>query len=358
MKDKFNFIRFPLLLAGIFLLLAAMWGGLIRLGWDLPEIRPTLPLSHGPLMISGFLGTLIGIERAVAVQKRWVYLGPLMSAVGGLILIVDPTLEVGPVLIVLSSLVMVLVFKDILFQHFTNYYLVMALGALMWFVGNQLWLFGKPINQVVYWWIGFLVFTIAGERLELGKLTRLPRKVKVLYIFILSAFIIGLLVSFNNLQTGMVIIGVSLLGLASWLLRYDIANRTIRQTGLPRFIAVCLLLGYGWLAFGGGAMIFFKGVTAGYAYEVILHAILLGFIMSMIFGHGPIIFPAILMRNIEFDPRLYFPLGLLHVSVFGRVLGNLLIIQELRLWNGMLNAIAILLYFVIMLNAVRKAKPI
>ena len=358
MKDKFNLIRFPLLLVGISLLLAAMWAGLIRMGWKLPNIQPTLPLSHGPLMISGFLGTLIGIERAVAVRKRWVYLGPLMSAVGGVSLIIDPAQKAGPILIVLSSLVMLLVFIEILFQHISSHNLVMALGALMWFVGNEMWLFGRPVYQMVYWWIGFLVFTIAGERLELGKLTKLQRNVKVLYFLILSAFIIGLLVLVNDLQTGMVIFGVSLLALAFWSLSYDAATRAVRQAGLPKFVAVCLLLGYAWLGFGGVMMVFYKGVTASFSYDVILHAIFLGFSMSMIFGHGPIIFPAVLMRNLEFDPRLYFPLGLLHITVLGRVLGNLLLIQELQLWNGMLNAIAILLYFVIILNAVRKAKHI
>lgn len=44
-------------------------GGLIRLGWQLPALTPSLALAHGPLMISGFLGTLITLERAVATQK-------------------------------------------------------------------------------------------------------------------------------------------------------------------------------------------------------------------------------------------------------------------------------------------------
>jgi len=33
----------------MFALLAALWGGLARLGWRLPLLRPTLPLAHGPL---------------------------------------------------------------------------------------------------------------------------------------------------------------------------------------------------------------------------------------------------------------------------------------------------------------------
>jgi len=36
-------------------LLAGLWAGLVRIGWAWPALRPTLPISHGPLMISGFL---------------------------------------------------------------------------------------------------------------------------------------------------------------------------------------------------------------------------------------------------------------------------------------------------------------
>ena len=42
-----------------------------------------------------------------------------------------------------------------------------------------------------------------------------------------------------------------MLVLAVWLFRYDIARRTVLQSGLTRFIALCLLAGYGWLAVGG-----------------------------------------------------------------------------------------------------------
>jgi hypothetical protein len=33
-------------------LLAALWGGLVRMGWALPPLGPTLVLLHGPLMVS------------------------------------------------------------------------------------------------------------------------------------------------------------------------------------------------------------------------------------------------------------------------------------------------------------------
>ena len=44
--------------------------------------------------------------------------------------------------------------------------------------------------------------------------------------------------------------GVGMIALAAWLLRYDIALMTIRRSGLPRFVAACLLSGYAWLGVG------------------------------------------------------------------------------------------------------------
>ena len=78
--------RFPIVALGIVALLAALWGALLRLGWGLPPILSNLPGVHGPLIVSGFLGTLISMERAVALRARWAYAAPLLSALGALIL--------------------------------------------------------------------------------------------------------------------------------------------------------------------------------------------------------------------------------------------------------------------------------
>src|SRR3990172_10195935 len=74
--------RFPLLAMAIAALLAGLWSGLLRLGWDLPALGPELAMVHGPLMACGFLGTLITLERAVALGRRWTYLVPLVTAAG------------------------------------------------------------------------------------------------------------------------------------------------------------------------------------------------------------------------------------------------------------------------------------
>jgi len=79
--------------------------------------------------------------------------------------------------------------------------------------------------------------------------------------------------------------------------QYDIARRTVWRTGLTRFIAVCLRSGYGWLSVGGVLTWRFASVLAGPYYDAMLHAIFVGFVVTMIFGHAPIILPAILGRT-------------------------------------------------------------
>ena len=53
-----------------------------------------------------------------------------------------------------------------------------------------------------------------------------------------------------------------------------------------RYVAVCLLAGYFWLAVGGAL------VALQVAYDAALHAIFVGFVFSMVFGHAPVILPA------------------------------------------------------------------
>ena len=58
--------RVPLLAVGLLSMACGMWLGLVRLGWNLPLPWQDQLIAHGPLMVCGFLGTLISLERAVA----------------------------------------------------------------------------------------------------------------------------------------------------------------------------------------------------------------------------------------------------------------------------------------------------
>lgn len=352
-----NRLRYPLLAVSLLILFAAIWAGLVRLGWRWPVLYPALPLSHGPLMVSGFLGTLIGLERAVALGVRWAYLGPLATALGGILLIFSLGGSLGVLLIVFGSFIMLLIFIFIVRRHLASYTIIMALGALVWLIGNLLWLSGWPIYRVVFWWAGFLILTIAGERLELGRLLSLSRGVMNAFIFIIAVFLAALLISAPLPDAGTRLAGLAMLALAIWLLRYDIARRTIRKPGLPRYTAICLLLGYFWLAVAGILILGFGQMTAGLRYDAYLHAIFLGFVFSMLFAHAPIIFPAVLGTQVIYNPFFYVFLITLQVSLFGRILADLAGLWQLRLWFGLLNGIALTLFIgTMMLMVVRGLK--
>ena len=81
-------------------LLAGLWGGLVWLGLRLPGNVPSLVEFHGALMISGFLGTVISLERAVAIGRWWAYAAPVLAAVGAAALPAGaPTVAAGAFLL-------------------------------------------------------------------------------------------------------------------------------------------------------------------------------------------------------------------------------------------------------------------
>jgi hypothetical protein len=314
-----NRLRFSLLAVSMLMLIAAIWAGELRLGWRWPLLVPALPVSHGPLMVSGFLGTLIGLERAVALGLRWAYLGPLATALGGILLLFDIGENLGAVLILAGSFVLVIDFIYILRRHLAAHTVTMALGTLVWFLGNLLWAAGRPIYQIVLWWAGFLVLTIAGERLELGRLLSHPGIVQRIFNIIIAVFLAGLVVLLGLPEYGMGITGLAMIALAAWLFVFDIARRTVRMSGMPRYTAICLLLGYYWLAVSGVLVMVYGQQVAGMYYDAYLHAIFLGFVFSMLFAHAPIIFPSVLGYPVVFHPGFYVFLFTLQVSLLLRI---------------------------------------
>ncbi len=305
-------------------------------------------------MISGFLGTLISLERAVALERRWTYAAPLLTATGAVLLAAGVSSLLGPLLITLGSLLLLLIMVQILRIHVTLYTGVIIAGSLCWLLGNLLWLWGYSVPQIVLWWIGFPLLTVAGERLELGRFLRLSPQVTTAFLVSVALFVIGAVVSIGQYAFGVQLSGAGMVLIAAWLLRYDIAGRRIKAGGQARFIALSLLSGYGWLAVGGILTLLYGGLTAGPIYDAMLHTIFLGFVFTMIFAHAPIIFPTVLQRSFQYSPRFYSHLLLLHITLALRVAGDLLPWTEGRLWGGLLNAVVLLLFLGNTLASVRR----
>ncbi|MDQ7041626.1 MAG: hypothetical protein Q9M35_11875 [Rhodothermus sp.] len=337
--------RFPLLALGMVALLAGLAAGLERLGWQL-GVRDTWALRHGPLMVAGFFGTLISLERAVALGRRNACVVPAFFGGGALLTLVGCRLA-GMVLMTLGSLGLVGIFAVALRLQWSSFLLVMAAGAVALLIGSAVWLFGQPVPVVVLWWMAFLVLTIAGERFELSRMLLHGARVARQFLGIVGLLGLGLLLTFVRASWAWHVTGGALILLAFWLLRYDVARHTVGQAGLTRFIAWCLLLGYGWLMVGGLVMLVQGRLVAGPWYDAALHAVLVGFVFSMVFGHAPIIFPSVLGVPVAYRPFFYGHLALLHVALAGRIAGDVVGLEPLRRWGGLLNAVAILLFLAV-----------
>ncbi len=339
---------FPLLGLAFLSLVLGIWAGLVRVGWPWPTLTPDFWLAHGPLMVSGFVGTLIAVERAVAIGRPWGYVAPGLTAAGALVLVATP-LWIGPVLIVIGSAVLAALFAVILRRQPNPSTASMLLGAAAWVVGNVLWLASYPdldVDAVVLWWMAFLVLIIAGERLELSRVLRLTRGASVAFLLLADACVAGAAWAAFDLGIGSVLAGVALLGLSAWLLRFDIARIQIRQTGLSRFIAAALLPGYAWLGLGGLFVALSALAPFPLVYDAMLHAVFLGFVISMIFAHAPIIFPAVLGLPLPYRRWFFGHLVLLHAGLALRIAGDVLASDPVRQWGALLNGAALVWFLV------------
>jgi len=293
--------RLPLLVLGFFSLAFGVAGGLVRLGAAIPAPAGAVAL-HGALMVSGFLGTVIGLERAVALGRPWAYAAPLASGLGGLCLVFGYA-AAGFALLALAAAALVAASLAVLRRQPSLEMATLAAGAAAWLAGNLALYAGAA---AVPWWIAFFALTIGGERLELSRYLKRGAFARNAFIVLAAALLAAPLLPR--------VLGVVLVLLALWLFTYDLARVTVRQNGLPRYIAACLLSGYAWLGFGGALL------AAAVAYDAALHAIFVGFVFSMIFGHAPVILPAVLRVKLPYHPALYVPLALLHASLVARVL--------------------------------------
>ena len=61
----------------------------------------------------------------------------------------------------------------------------------------------------------------------------------------------------------------------------------------------------------------------GPGYDLVVHAVTLGFAMSMVLAHAPIILPAVLVRPLPYRPVLYAATLALQLSLILRVAGDI-----------------------------------
>lgn len=304
------------------LLLTGIVGGLLRAGVAVPADGAwagRAVVAHAFLMIGGFIGTVIGIERAVAVKHRLAFAAPVASALAGALMLAGwpvPAAWLG----VLAAAAFVAVNVAVVSRQRADHTALLLVGAAAWLVGNLLQAVGARPDLAVPWWFAFLVLTIAAERLEMTRLMRRRRGAATALHACLVALLAGAALSAPMPRWGGLLYGLALAALAAWLVVFDIARRTVASHGLSRYMAICLLLGYAWLAIAG---LGWAATALGHpARDLALHALGLGFVFSMMLGHAPVILPALARVKLQFGAFFYLPLALLHGSLAVRLFGG------------------------------------
>lgn len=330
-------LRFVPLAAGLAALLVGLASGLVRIGWQLPLV--TDASLHAPLMICGFFGTLISLERAVALGRLWHYLAPASSAIGALALIGD-SVNLAAAAFLLAGIALAFTSVMLFIRVPALFTALLAAAALSWVLGTAAWMAGRSASDASGWWLTFLVLTIAAERLELSRVTRLSILSQAAFtaavVLVLTGAAWGELLS-----TPAIALGSGFLLIAAWLVTCDIARRTVHQQGQVRFTAICLLSGYVWLGVAGLAVLI---PWRMFSYDIAVHAIAIGFVLSMVYGHAPIILPAVIGVRVRYQPAAYAALALLHASVLLRVVGDLADIAVFRTTSGAATVLALLSY--------------
>lgn len=344
--------RLPLLVAGMAALAAGVAAGLVRAGVPVPGIDASLVALHAALMIGGFFGTVIGLERAVAHGAWPAYAAPTLAAFGAIALVAGAPVAPVAALQAGAGLALVAATWRLHARQPTLHSLVLVVGAACWPLGTLAWLAGAPLSSVVGLWSDFLVLTIAGERLELSRL--MPPKPRARAVF--GALVAGCLGAAAwgplNPAAADAALGACYLALAGWLIRHDIARRTARAAGLTGFIGRALLSGYAWLVVGGALLVVSGAGGQGLARDAALHAVLVGFVLSMVLGHAPLIFPAVLRVRMPYHRSFHLPLALLHASLALRVVAAVGGWVEGRAIGAAGNALAIVAFVAVTLAAV------
>jgi hypothetical protein len=352
------------LFAGVSLI-AGLFGALVLLGVAGPTPAARLGGSHGLLMSFGFLGTLIALERAVALGRAWGYVAPLATGAAGVALVAGAPALLATTLIATASVVYLAMYLVFLGQDRALHTWVQAAGALGWVLAAALLQAGRPVGDAVPALAALLILTVAGERLELARTALLTPVRRRLFLAAVVPFGAGVVAATWLPDLGLRLGGLGLLLLAAWLARFDIARRTVRIPGVTRFIALCLLAGYAWLAVGGAAWLAFGATAPALARDAMLHALFLGFVISMVYGHAPVILPSVLRVPLPYRPWFYGHLALLHAGLLVRVIvGDLFTISEAWQVGGVLTVVSMLTFVLASvaaaiggLRSIRGARP-
>jgi len=336
-----SYLRIPFMLAAVFNLIAGIWAGLIRIGWDLP-LTP-IAVHHGAIMVGGFLTTLIALEKVIPLKRKLAFIVPVISAFS-LIMVAPGYFHAGLYFLLSGSVGLFMIHAYYLYLHPRDLsILLMMIGAGCLIVGNAMLVQKQFYPAAFPWWMGFLLFTITAERIELSKFLPVSVTMKNLLLGFMALFLLGVIIPFHGI--GKYLSAVAMICIAVWMLQYDVMRIGLKKVGLTRFSSIALLIANAWLIVNGVLLIVMP--ETAYSYDTLVHSFFIGYALAMIFAHGPIILPGVLgITSKPYHPVLYAWLFLVQGSLLLRLVADSLINTEWRKLSGILTGAGILLYFV------------
>ncbi|HEX2627874.1 MAG TPA: hypothetical protein VHM26_02655 [Chitinophagaceae bacterium] len=267
---------------------------------------------------------------------------PLVN-VASILLFFTNHISIAYLLLIVGSFGLLALTCSFLMQSVSIGHVLLVMGAFAWLTGNLLLFNHHSYPLAVKWWMLFLAWTILGERLDLGRMLPISLTKQVALAIVIALNLLGVLLPFH--PYGGDCFAAGLIAMAIWFFLFDISRYSIKIAGQSRYIAIQLMMGYAWLAIAGTWLLLWP--FKPFSYDATLHSFFLGFVLSMIFGHIPIIFPGILRLNIRlYHPSLYIVLVIFQLSLLCRMVGDALLMVSLRKYSAMVNGISIIMMFI------------
>jgi len=292
-------------------------------------------LYHGGLMVVGFLAALIALERYFGGGSWVAALASVCFSLGGVALLFAE-IVVNRVLWAAGS-VSFLVWALLTLYRFRTHFSTIFFTASATFLGVGVYFYiqSSPFTFYSYAWASFLTTFIAGERMDMLKISNAPK----------SAYLLA--GASIPLAAAAVVAVEKLLMAAAFLIvlltaaRRDVALRFVRKAGFSRYLGLGLSTAYSWL---GLAVVLWVYTNA---FDTLMHVVFLGFTATMIFTHAPIILPAILRIHHFYSQHLYIPFAMLQASTALRLASG--VAYQLDLWSlsGWITVTSVLTFAVI-----------
>lgn len=307
--------------AGISLLIG-LGAGLSLLGLVVPRLFEAKAIEHGPLMVFGFVAGAIVMERTVATKVLWAWAAPVCHVVGVVSLIAGAPRVVTAVAFCLSFMTLGVSYVLIYRRQPTLEVVIQASGTIGIVCAVVQWAVAGDFAPAMPLAAVFVIATIIGERVELARLKISQSNADVLLTALVLALVAASLAYMAVDDFGLALIGAIFLVIAGVAGRVDVAINLIRSKGLPRFSAACMLAAYGWLAVAGILWLTSEFLPGDLVYDAAVHAVFIGFTLSMIFAHAPVILPAVLHRALPYHSALYVPVVAVHLGLILRIVSD------------------------------------